>query len=161
MLLGMQTADPADGSRVRLQDARIKAGVILAAPGLADEYVNQAMIDRYPVNRYTDFSTMTASALVVAGDKDLNPMFSDRLSYRWDAYTSAPAPKTLLMMHGAEHLFGGISGYDAAETSDENLARVAVLRAMVWAYLRSQLYPADPTWQHAVTAFDAGSVESK
>ncbi|MEO3923289.1 alpha/beta fold hydrolase [Micromonosporaceae bacterium B7E4] len=161
MLLGMQTADPADGSRVRLQDARIKAGVIIAAPGLADEYVNHGMIDRYPVTRYTDFSTMTAPALVVAGDKDLNPMFSDRLSYRWDAYTSAPGPKTLLMMHGAEHIFGGISGYDAAETSDENPARVAVLRAMVWAYLRSQLHPGDPAWQHAVAAFDAGSVESK
>jgi hypothetical protein len=73
----------------------------------------------------------------------------------------APGPKTLLMMHGAEHILGGISGYDAAETSDENPARVAVLRAMVWVYLRSQLYPADPAWQHAVAALDIGSVESK
>ncbi|GAA5088447.1 pimeloyl-ACP methyl ester carboxylesterase [Thermocatellispora tengchongensis] len=161
MLLGMRTADPADGSRVHLPDARIKAGVILAAPGVADEHTNQEMLDRYPVNKFTDFSTMTAPALVVAGDRDLNPRFSTRLSYRWDAYTLAPGPKTLLMMHGAEHILGGISGYDAAETSDENPARVAVLRAMAWAYLRSQLYPGDPAWQHAVAALDIGSVESK
>ncbi|RUL92534.1 alpha/beta fold hydrolase [Verrucosispora sp. FIM060022] len=161
MLLGTGTTDPADGSPVRLPDARIKAGVIIGAPGLADEQVNQAMLERYPVMGHTDFSTMTTPALVVAGDRDFNPMFSDRLSYRWDAYTAAPAPKTLLMLHDAEHLFGGISGYDAAETSDENPARVAVLRAMIWAYLRSQLYPTDPAWDRAVAAFDSGSVESK
>ena len=37
-------------------------------------------------------------------DKDLNVRFSDRLSYRWDAYTYAPAPKTLLTFFGAEHM---------------------------------------------------------
>jgi hypothetical protein len=45
-------------------------------------------------------------SLVVGGDKDLNPMFSDRLSYRWDAYTLSPGPKSLLTLFGAKHSFG-------------------------------------------------------
>lgn len=92
------------------------------------------------------------TALVVAGDKDLNLYFSDRLSYRWDAYTRSPAGnKTLLtLLGGAEHMLGGISGYDCKETTDENPERVATLRALVWAYLRSQLYPGDRSWDEAV-----------
>lgn len=30
-------------------------------------------------------------------------------------------------------MFGGISGYDASECTDENPERVAALRALVWA----------------------------
>ncbi|MBL7260521.1 hypothetical protein [Paractinoplanes lichenicola] len=101
-------------------------------------------------------------ALVVAGDKDLNKMFSDRLSYRWDAYTRAPGPKTLLMVHGAEHIFGGISGYDASETTDFDPERVSTLRALIWAYLRTRLYAGDPSWDKAVAAMgDFGTAESK
>ncbi|MBM2622671.1 alpha/beta fold hydrolase [Actinoplanes sp. LDG1-06] len=162
LLRGMQTRDPADGSTVRVPDERIKAAVIIATPGEADEQTNQDMLNNYPVNKYNDFSTMGMDALVVAGDKDLNPMFSDRLSYRWDAYTRAPGPKTLLMVHGAEHIFGGISGYDASETTDEDPERVSTLRALIWAYLRSQLYPDDPAWNRALAAMgDFGTVEAK
>lgn len=72
----------------------------------------------------------------------------------------------LVTFFGAEHMFGGISGYDAAETSDENPERVATLRALVWAYLRSQLYRADKAWTDAVAALEDGDdpiakVESK
>ena len=96
---------------------------------------------------------MTGTALVIAGDKDLNPNFSSRLSYRWDAYTHSPGSnKTLLTFFGAEHIFGGISGYDGVETSDENPERVATLRAAIWAYLRSQLYPGDAAWTEATAA---------
>ena len=109
---------------------------------------------------------MTGQALVIAGEKDLNVRFSDRLSYRWDAYTEAPAPKSLLTFFGAEHMFGGISGYDASETSDENPQRVATLRALIWAYLRTQLYPGDTAWADAIAALEGGDdpiakVESK
>jgi hypothetical protein len=109
---------------------------------------------------------MTGEALVIAGDKDLNPMFSDRLSYRWDAYTDAPAPKTLLTFFGAEHMFGGIDGYDTEETTDLNPERVATLRALVWAYLRTQLYPSDTAWAEAIAALEGrddpiAKVESK
>jgi hypothetical protein len=63
-------------------------------------------------------------------------------------------------------MFGGISGYDGGETSDENPERVATLRALVWAYLRTQLYPGDAAWADATAALASGDdpiakVESK
>ncbi|MFF8670251.1 hypothetical protein [Streptomyces sp. NPDC015242] len=57
-------------------------------------------------------------------------------------------------MYRAGHILGGISGYDAAETNDEIFERVATLRALVWAYLRSRLYSADPSWRNAVNALE-------
>jgi len=166
LLLGMQVLDPDDPREKDLSDPRIKAGVVIAAPGIGDEHLSSGAADNYPMLKFVDFSKMTGEALVIAGDKDLNVRFSDRLSYRWDAFTFAPAPKTLLTFFGAEHMFGGISGYDAAETSDENPERVATLRALVWAYLRSQLYPGDDSWANAVTSLESGKnpiakVESK
>lgn len=166
LLLGAQTIDPADGSAVNFTDPRIKAGIILAAPGLGDEHLSQGARERYPILQHTDFTSMSTPALVVAGDEDLNPMFSDRLSYRWDAYTVSPGPKSLLMLFGAGHILGGISGYDAAETTDENPERVAALRALGSAYLRSVLYPGDPTWTQAIAILNSmpeplGSIESK
>jgi dienelactone hydrolase len=156
LLLGMQVLDPDDPREKNLSDPRIKAGVVIAAPGIGDKHLAAKAAENYPMLKFVDFSKMTGQVLVIAGDKDLNPMFSDRLSYRSDAFTCAPAPKTLLTFFGAEHMFGGISGYDAAETSDENPERVATLRALVWAYLRSQLYPGDTAWAGAVAALEGG-----
>lgn len=166
LLLGMQVLDPDDPREKDLSDSRIKAGVVIAAPGIGDEHLSSGAADNYPMLKFIDFSKMTGEALVIAGDKDLNVRFSDRLSYRWDAFTCAPAPKTLLTFFGAEHMFGGISGYAAAETTDENPERVATLLAFVWAYLRSQLYPGDDSWADAVASLDGDTdpvakVESK
>jgi hypothetical protein len=166
LLLGMQVLDPGDPREKDLSAPRIKAGVVIAAPGIGDEHLSSGAADNYPSLKFIDFSKMTGQALVIAGDNDLNVQFSDRLSYRWDAYTNAPAPKTLLTFYGAEHMFGGISGYDAAETSDENPERVATLRALVWAYLRTQLYPGDTAWADAIAALERGhdpiaKIESK
>jgi hypothetical protein len=106
--------------------------------------------------QFIDFSTMTGTALVIAGDEDLNPYFSERLSYRSDAFALSPGSnKTLLTFFGAEHIFGGISGYDADETTDENPERVATLRALVWAYLRTQLFADDPAWGNAIDALSS------
>lgn len=67
-------------------------------------------------------------------------------------YRSPGTNKTLLTMVDAEHTLGGISGYDAAETTDENRDRVATLRALVWAYLTTALHPDDPSWSRAAEA---------
>ncbi len=56
----------------------------------------------------------------------------------------------------AGHVLGGISGYDAAETTDENPERVTVIQQSTWAYLRTELYPADSAWQAAWNALTAG-----
>lgn len=152
LLLGMQMLDPSDARKKDLADPRIRAGILMAAPGIADDHFAAWAAEHYPALKYVNFEQMKGAALVVAGDKDLNPYFSDRLSYRWDAYTHSPAGnKTLLtLLGGAEHMLGGISGYDCKETTDENPARVAALRALVCAYLRSQLYPGDRSWNDAV-----------
>ncbi|KAK1182252.1 chlorophyllase [Streptomyces sp. NBS 14/10] len=166
LLMGMQVLEPQDPREKDLSDPRLKAGVVIGAPGVADEHFGPWAAEHYPSLRYLNFATMTGTTLVVAGDEDLNPNFSSRLSYRWDAYTHSPGGnKTLLTMLGAGHLFGGISGYDAAETSDENPARVAALRALVLSYLRSQLL-GDRSWETAVNLLPslpilAATVEAK
>ena len=78
----------------------------------------------------------------------------------------AAAGGRMLTLFGAEHILGGVSGYDAAETSDENPERVATLRALAWAYLRTTLYPGDSAWAAAVAALEStpdpiGRVDSK
>ncbi|WP_223146336.1 alpha/beta hydrolase family protein [Streptomyces apricus] len=150
LLMGMQVLQPQDSREKDLSDPRLTAGVVIGGPGIADEHFGSWARENYPSLQYPDFATMTGTTLVVAGDEDLNPNFSSRLSYRWDAYTHSPGGnKTLLMMRGAGHLFGGISGYDAAETTDENPARVAALRALILSYLRSQLL-GDRSWETAL-----------
>ncbi len=91
-------------------------------------------------------------ALVVNGDKDKNANFSDRTDWRADAYFLSPGPKCLLTIFGGEHILGGISGYDAAETTDESPERVAVVQQLTLAYLRTALYPKDSSWEDAKKA---------
>ncbi|WP_197673674.1 hypothetical protein [Stappia sp. ES.058] len=100
---------------------------------------------------------MTTPCLVVTGDKDINPMFSERADWRADAYRLAPGPKSLLSVNEAGHIFGGISGYDAAETSDESPERVAAVQRITWAYLRTALYPDDPAWSTIKSETETGS----
>ena len=60
---------------------------------------------------------------------------------------------------------GGVSGYDAAETTDESPERVATVQRLTWAYLRSALYPGDPACFVACAALaklhEVGRVECK
>jgi dienelactone hydrolase len=155
LLLGMRVLDPKDDRPKDLSDPRVKAGVIIAAPGINDGHLGP-FAQRFAMLQHIDYDAMKGAALVIAGDKDLNPNFSQRLSYRWDAFTHSPGGnKALLTFRGAGHIFGGISGYDSVETDDESPERVAALRAMVWAYLRSQLYVDDPAWKNAVAALES------
>ncbi|MDN3022249.1 alpha/beta fold hydrolase [Streptomyces sp. S.PB5] len=140
LLLGAGITDPGTGKVVHLVEPRIKAGVLLAAPGRGGDVYNGPMAAQWPIIGAVDFSTMTAPALVVVGDKDDAPHFTD-MGPDWhaDAYTLAPGPKTLLTLFGAEHGLGGIAGYDAAETTDENPQLVAALARISAAYLHTQL----------------------
>jgi dienelactone hydrolase len=153
LLCGQRVTDPVDGMEVDLADTRIKVGVLMAPPGKGEDLAAFAT-EHYPVLATTSFATMTTPALVVVGDNDRNPAFSDRTDWRADAYFLSPGPKSLLTLFGAEHGLGGVSAYDAAETTDENPERVATLRALAWAYLRTALYPGDSAWADATTALD-------
>ncbi|RZQ60379.1 alpha/beta hydrolase family protein [Amycolatopsis suaedae] len=159
LLLGARITD--DGEEIDLTEPRISQGVLLAAPGRGD-VLNGPMADALPVFRTIDFSTMATPALVVAGDKDDSRHFTD-MGPDWhaDPYHLAPAPKSLLTLFDGEHLLGGISGYDAAETSDENPERVATVGRLTTAYLRSRFTPGDTAWQTACEELTTGTVESK
>lgn len=166
MLLGARLTDPRDGTEVNLAEPRIKAGVLFSAPGRGDA-LSEFAAKNYSFLSTMDFSTMTTPALVVAGDKDASPHLTVA-GPDWHAgpYVLSPGPKSLLTLFGAEHGLGGISGYDAAETTDENPGRVAAVARLTWAYLRTELCPGDGAWQAACDALTAeasplGRVESK
>ncbi|GGT05904.1 hypothetical protein GCM10010271_05250 [Streptomyces kurssanovii] len=167
LLLGARLTDPHDGTTVNLAEPRITAGVLLAAPGRGGDALTGFTVENYPFFLTTDFSEMTTPALVVAGDKDDSAFLSVRgPDWHADPYTLSPSPKSLLTLFGAQHGLGGVSGYDVAETTDENPGRVAAVAGLTWAYLRSALYPGDPSWQAARDALAAGPdplgrVESK
>lgn len=167
LLLGAGLTDPETGRVAHLVEPRIKAGVLLAAPGRGGDVLNGPMAELWPIIGAIDFSTMTAPALVVAGDKDDPRHFTDMgPDWHTDPYTLAPGPKTLLTLFGAEHGLGGIAGYDAAETTDENPERVAALARLTAAYLHTQLRPGAPAWQTTCEALTTGPdpvghVESK
>jgi hypothetical protein len=165
MLCGQRAKDPIDGEEVSLADARVKAGVLMAAPGRGEDLAAFAT-EHYPVLNTTDFAEMTTRALVIVGDNDQNPAFSDRSDWRSDPYFLSPSPKSLLTLFGAEHGLGGVSMYDGAETTDENPERVAALRALTWAYLRTALDPGDSAWADATAALRSmvnpvGTIDSK
>ncbi len=166
MLLGAQLTDPEDGTVVDKADTRIKAGVLLAAPGDGGASLNDFATEAVPFFRHPSFAEMTTPALVIVGDRDASTYLTVRgPAWHADPYTLSTGPKSLLTLFGGEHILGGISGYDAAETTDENPERVATIQRMTWAYLRSILYPGDPAWQAACSALEAlgtlGTVESK
>ncbi|RKN47583.1 alpha/beta hydrolase family protein [Micromonospora endolithica] len=167
LLLGARFNHPSTGETVDVRDLRIITGALLAAPGRGGEALSATAARHYPFLLTTDFSTMTAPALVVAGDNDPSPHLTV-LGSPWhtDPYRLAPAPKTLLTVYGAEHMLGGISGFDAAETSDENPARVEAVARLTGGYLRTQLIPGDPAWREAQDALlssaePAGQVVTK
>jgi dienelactone hydrolase len=167
LLLGARPTDPHDGTEVNLAEPRIRAGVLLAAPGRGGDALSDIATERYPIFRTIDFSTMTTPSLVVAGDRDDSPHLTVAgPGWHADPYNLAPSPKSLLTLFGAEHGLGGIAGYDVAETTDEEPQRVAALLRVTTAYLRSQLNPGNPAWQEAIDSLaedpdPEGQVETK
>ncbi|SPQ20386.1 ed3241d6-2904-49ff-9969-2750744d3d5f [Thermothielavioides terrestris] len=149
LLLGAKNTDPRDGAVTELADGRIKAGVVFGAPGRGGDAMSETgkqILPCYDV----DFSSMRTPALVVWGEQDGSPYLTVRgAEWHLDPYALAPGPKDALMVVGGEHGFGGISGWDAAETKDESPERLAAVQRLSWAYLRSQLYEGDKSWEEA------------
>jgi pimeloyl-ACP methyl ester carboxylesterase len=164
MLLGADYLGD-DGKRVFVPDARVKAGVLLSSTGAGGGHLSEAAA-RFTSLRTAGFADMTTQTLVVIGDKDFTWELSSKgADYHADPYTFSPGPKSLLTLSGGEHLLGGVTGYDAAGTTDENPERVAVIQRLSLAYLQSALYEGDPSWAEASAAFaglgDLGSIENK
>ena len=160
MLLGARLTDPHDETAqdVNLIDTRVKAGVLLAAPGNGGNDLTAAAAKYSALN--PDFSHLTTRTLVVFGDHDLSPHLTVRgADWHADPYHRSPGADGLLTLLGAGHGLGGIAGHDAKETDDEDPDRLEATRRMTWAYLRSALYEGDPAWAAACKAL-AGPASS-
>jgi predicted dienelactone hydrolase len=154
LLLGMTTEG------VSRKDDRIKVGVLLGSTGRGDG-LTEVVRENYPFMLTSDFTQMTTPALVVAGDKDGSEHLTvNGPEWHADPYHLSPGRKDLLTLFGAEHGFGGVSGYDVAETTDESPERVAAVQQLTTAYLRGQLLGTDD-WQQAQATLTNGRVESK
>ncbi len=162
MLLGARLTDPHDAAArdVNLIEPRIKAGVLLAAPGRGGDDLSAAAAEKHSALN-PDFSRMETRTLVVFGDSDVSPHLTVRgADWHADPYHLGPGADCLLTLFGARHGLGGIAGYDARETDDEDPDRLAVTQRLSWAYLRSALYSEDPAWAEACGALrdHAGSL---
>jgi pimeloyl-ACP methyl ester carboxylesterase len=165
MLLGSRLTDE-DGTIVDMSEPRIKAGVLLSSPGKGGADLTPSAAKLYSAFRNPSYAEMTTQTLVVMGDKDVLPYLTIRgPDWHADPYVLSTGPKCLLTLFDAKHSLGGVSGYDAAETTDESPERVAVVQRLTWAYLRSALNPKDSSWAVACAAFaelkELGRVECK
>ncbi|RBO90942.1 alpha/beta hydrolase family protein [Pseudochrobactrum asaccharolyticum] len=163
-LLGATHPHPEDGSVVNRKDARIKAGVLLSVPGSGGGLSANAARN-FPF-MYPDFSTMSTPTLIVAGDNNKVSMTIRGPVWWREAYDLSSAPKALFTVFGGEHSLGGISGYEARETTDERPERVAAIQRLTTAYLYSALYAGNSAWREARAELAAaqnpeGSIETK
>jgi predicted dienelactone hydrolase len=148
MLLGARVIDSEGGTEVDMSDSRIKAGVLLATPGLGGADLTPFAAEHFSFMN-PSFAHMTTPALVVAGDRDQSLLSVRGPDWFTDPYFLSPGSKSLLTLFEAEHGLGGIAGYEIKETTDENPERVALIQQLTWAYLRSALNIEDSSWQAA------------
>ncbi|MBZ6106454.1 alpha/beta hydrolase family protein [Streptomyces olivaceus] len=166
ILLGLRVADPETGEAEDLSDPRVRAGVLLATAGNGGDDLTPFAAENLPWLRGPDFSGMSAPALVVAGDRDELPLTVRGADWTADPYVLSPGAKSLLTVFGAQHFLGGVSGYDAAETTDENPAHVALVQRVTTAYLRHALGLGSAGWTAVREELDGdphavGRLESK
>ncbi len=164
MLLGARVNDPndPDASDVDMSDPRIMAGVLMAAPGNGGSDLVEAAASHPGFSFMNpDFSHMQTPTLVVMGDNDVSANLTTRgADWHADPYTLSPGAKWLLTLTDGEHSLGGVSGFDAKETTDEDPDRLETVARMTWAWLRTIFDGADDAWPEACKALEenAGSL---
>ncbi|MFE6160165.1 alpha/beta hydrolase family protein [Streptomyces sp. NPDC056486] len=166
ILAGLRVVDPQTGIAEDMSDPRVRASILLATAGRGGDGLTPFARDNLPWLRDQDFSHITAPTLVIAGDKDELPLTTRGAAWTTDPYTLSSGDKHLLTLFGGQHFLGGISGYEAAETTDESPERVTLIQQITLAYLRHVTDIADTDWAAARTALaeDAhplGRLESK
>lgn len=159
-LLGLRVRDPRTGAEEDFSDPRITAGVLFATAGEGGANLTPLAAEHF-AHMNPNFSSMSTPTLVVAGDRDDTPR-QHQLTVRgpdWmtEPYTLSPGSKSLITLYGAEHSLGGIAGYEARETTDENPERVALIQRLTWAYLRDALGIDAAPWTAAQKALAGGS----
>jgi dienelactone hydrolase len=147
-LLGLRVLDPVTGEGEDLSDPRVKAGVLLATAGRGGADLTPFAAEHYPFMNPT-FAHMTTPALVVMGERDDLPLTVRGPDWTADPYHLSPGGKSLLTVYGAEHSLGGIPGYEARETTDEDPERLGLVQRLTLAYLRHALGIDDSGWTAA------------
>ncbi|MCA1220783.1 alpha/beta hydrolase family protein [Streptomyces sp. 8L] len=156
ILVGLRVKDPQTGVAEDLSDSRIVASIQLPTAGKGGDELTPFAHDNLPWLRDQDFSHVTAPGLVVAGDKDDLPLSTRGPAWTSDPYTLSGGNKSLLTVFGGEHFLGGISGYQVAETTDEDPDRVALVQQVTLAYLRHVTGIDDTDWKTARTLLAEG-----
>lgn len=156
LLLGLRVPDPGTGEARDLSDPRVTAGVLLATAGRGGADLTPAAAERFPFLN-PDFAHLTRPALVVTGDRDDSPLTVRGPDWTADPYHLSPGEKSLLTLFGAEHSLGGVVGYEAAETTDEHPARVALVQWVTLAYLRHALGVDGAGWAAALRALSGNA----
>jgi predicted alpha/beta-hydrolase family hydrolase len=170
---GATTASMVLGARVRsadgevgesMADPRFSVGLFFALAGDGDG-LNEMATQHFPFMR-PDFEQLTAPALIVAGDADQSMLSTRGPEWFTEGYELSPGPKSLLTLFGAEHSLGGITGYTDTHTTDENPARVELVRHTAWAFLLKELAGDSSVWdvaeaELAATSDPLGSLTSK
>ncbi|AWB92474.1 alpha/beta hydrolase family protein [Aeromicrobium chenweiae] len=163
-LLGLRVLDPDGTGGEDLTDARVKAGVLLATAGEGGKNLTPFAAEHLPFMQ-ASFGHMTTPALIVAGDRDDSPLTVRGPDWCTDPYHLSPGEKSLLTLTDAEHSLGGIAGYEAAETTDEDPERVALVQRVTVAYLRRALGLDDSGWSamraELTTDHPQGRLESR
>ncbi|WP_067895056.1 alpha/beta hydrolase family protein [Nocardia vaccinii] len=165
ILVGLRVEDPQTGVTEDLSDPRVMASIQLATAGKGGDELTPFAQEHLPWLRDQDFSHITAPGLVVAGDKDDLPLSTRGPAWTTDPYTLGHGPKSLLTVYGGEHFLGGISGYQVAETTDEDPGRVALVQHVTLAFLRHVTAIDHTDWETArsvlADAHPLGRLESK
>jgi predicted dienelactone hydrolase len=133
-------------------DPRIKAGMLLAAPGRGGRDMTEENAVRFPFFD-VDFSKMATRNLVVCGDGD-NPHFTTRgPAWHADAFHDATGTdRDLLTLHDVGHGLGGIAGLDAKETEIEAPDVLEALRRLTLAWFQTALGVDLLAWERSCAA---------
>jgi Chlorophyllase enzyme len=145
MLLGARILDSDGVPGENMSDPRITVGVLLSTTGKGGKDLSAFAAEHFPFMSPT-FEFMTTPALVIAGDHDQSPLTVRGPDWFSDPYFCSPGPKSLVTLFGAEHSLGGVSGFNAAETTDENPERVSLVQELTLVYLQSAFHPEDASW---------------
>ncbi|GAA4510299.1 hypothetical protein GCM10023191_072750 [Actinoallomurus oryzae] len=93
LISGQTITDTSGGSTVGAVDGRFGARVMIAAPGRGED-LNGPAAQPYATLTTTNFDGMTPKVLIVVGEKDWHPFFSDRQD--WQAIPTPRLPRRRL-----------------------------------------------------------------
>lgn len=137
-------------------DPRIRAGLLLAAPGRGGADLTPEYAERFPFFD-VDFGGIAIPTLVVCGADD-DPHFTPRgPDWHADAFHDAPGADALLTINGVGHGLGGIAGWDARETEAEDPDALEATCRLTLAWLRSTFAIEPGAWSHCESALSGNA----